>query len=78
MTKANQKKYDQLKMPYGTACGRLRKQVLFGLLQKLGENTCFQCGKSIDSGDDLSIEHKKPWLDSDDPQGNFFNLENIV
>lgn len=27
--------------------------------------------------DNFSIEHKIPWLDSDDPVDLFFNLENI-
>jgi hypothetical protein len=50
-----------LGMPFGTACGKLRKSVMFHLLQKHGENVCFKCGGLIDGPDDLTIEHKKAW-----------------
>ena len=50
-----------LGMPHGTANGRLRKMILFHLLRKHGENTCFKCSKKIETVDDLSIEHKQPW-----------------
>ena len=49
-----------LGMPHGTAANRLRKMVMFHLLQKHGENICFQCGEKIATADELSIEHKQP------------------
>ena len=73
----NHKKNEQLGMPFGTANNRLRKIVLFELLKKHGENICFQCGNIIESVDELSLEHKVPWLNSENPQNFFFNLENI-
>ena len=76
--KNNRKKSEQLGMPLGTASGRLRKNVLFSLVQRLGEDICFQCGERIKSIDNFSIEHKVPYLDSDDPVGLFFDLENIA
>lgn len=48
-------------MPHGTACNRLRKMVLFHLLQKHGEDFCFKCSGRIESAEELSIEHKQPW-----------------
>jgi len=72
----NQKKSEQLGMPFGTANARLRKQILFHLLQKLGEDVCFQCGEKIESVDDLSIEHKKAWLD--ESVDLFWDLDNIA
>lgn len=75
---SNKKKGEQLGMPIGTAQAILRKKVLFNLIVLLGLNKCFQCGEQIDNVNDLSIEHKIPWLDSDDPKGLFFNLENIA
>ncbi|MCA1817025.1 MAG: hypothetical protein LC746_11570 [Acidobacteria bacterium] len=48
-------------MPHGTASGRLRKIILFNLLQKHDENVCFKCSKVIARADELSIEHKQPW-----------------
>ena len=75
---SNRKKSEQLRMPFGTATGRLRKSVLYELLCELGRNTCFQCGELIESVDDLSMEHKKPWLDSMDPITLFFDVGNIA
>ncbi|HEX8708105.1 MAG TPA: HNH endonuclease [Pyrinomonadaceae bacterium] len=50
-----------LGMPHGTANARLRKKILFHLLQKHDENICFRCSESIETVDELSIEHKQPW-----------------
>lgn len=78
MTNGNSKKAEQLGMPYGTACGRLRKLILFKLLRENGKDICYRCGKRIDTPEELSIEHKIDWLDSEDPVGIFFDLDNIA
>jgi len=78
MEEYNKKKNEQLGMPHGTANNRLRKTILFSLLKKYGENICFQCGKEIETEEELSIEHKIPWLDSGDPASLFFDLDNIA
>lgn len=59
-----------------TASNRLVKDLLFSFVQKEGHK-CFHCGGEI-SREDFSIEHKIPWLDSDDPIGLFFDLDNIA
>lgn len=74
---SNKKKSMQLGMPYGTATQRLRKMVLFKLLQDIGQDVCFQCGERILTVEELSMEHKVPWLNSDDPVGLFFDVDNI-
>jgi hypothetical protein len=74
----NAKKSSQLGQPVGTASHRLRKGIMFSLLKQLGQNVCFQCGKQIEYARELSIEHKIPWLDSDDPLGLFFDLTNVA
>lgn len=58
---SNKKKSDTLGMPHGTAGGRLRKNILFHLLKKLNENVCVRCKNLIETVDELSIEHIKPW-----------------
>lgn len=78
MNKYNKKKSEQLGMPIGTASAKLRKSILFNILKETGKNICFQCGKEINSEDELSIEHKVPWLDSSNPVELFFSLENIA
>ena len=57
----NGRKAEILGMPYGTAGNRLRKLILFHLLEKHGENLCFKCGSLIETAEDLSIEHIRPW-----------------
>lgn len=66
----------QLGMPRGTAANRLRKLVLFDLLKRHHENFCYQCGDEIQSADELSIEHKKPWENIDVKL--FWDLTNIA
>lgn len=57
----NTRKAETLGMPHGTANNRLRKNILFSLLLRYGENYCARCGATIDSVDELSIEHIEPW-----------------
>ena len=78
MQKSNNKKKEQLNMPLGTAANRLKKELLFKYVKKAGDNFCFQCGAEIENSDQLSVEHKIPYLDSKDPIDLFFNLENIA
>lgn len=74
---SNKRKTELLGMPAGTAMGRLRKAILYKMVCRLGENICYRCKASIDSVDDLSIEHKEPWQAAEDPVSSFFDLENI-
>jgi len=76
MNKNNVKKSEQLGMPFGTACGRLRKMVLFDLVQKLKLDKCFQCGVKIVDIENFSIEHKVVWLNND--SNLFWDLDNIA
>jgi hypothetical protein len=71
-----QKKNAQLGMNVGTATYRLTKDILFKFVAS-GEYTCFHCGQPM-KREDFSIEHKNPWLDSEDPLRLFFDLENIA
>src|SRR5688572_17200356 len=49
-----------LGVPHGTAGYRLRKMILFNLLQRHSENVCFKCAQLIETAEELSIEHKQP------------------
>ena len=73
---ANEEKSRQLGMPFGTANNRLRKLIIFNLLKRHSENICFRCGKVIETIDDLSIEHKKPWMHAN--IALFWDMENIA
>ena len=74
----NKEKAKQLGMPHGTATGRLRKSILFVLLELSDLNYCYQCGKLITSEKELSIEHIVPWLHTENPIELFFDLDNIA
>lgn len=72
------KKSEQLGMPFGTACNRLRKKILYAVLTKTHSFSlnCYHCHEYIGDINKLSIEHKKPWLDSD--ISLFWDLDNIA
>lgn len=71
------KKAKQLGMNPSTAQNRLTKDILFKLICETGKNFCYHCKEEI-TRETLSIEHKTPWLDSKDPVGLFFDLDNIA
>jgi hypothetical protein len=73
----NKKKNELLGEPHGTANAKLRKAILFQLLQETGKNICFRCGEEIGFIEDLSIEHIKPWMSAENPKEAFFDLKNI-
>ena len=78
MSKSNEVKDRLLGMPHGTASNRLRKMVLFSLLQKFNLNVCFRCNRLIETEQYLSLEHKTSWQSAPDPVAVFFSVENIV
>lgn len=66
----------QLGMSYSTAMSRLERKVIFWLAQKVDLDVCYCCGKKIERPEDLSIEHKLPWLNID--PARFWDLNNIA
>ncbi len=78
VTNANRKKTEQLGMSIGTASNRLRKKILFDLVQKTNLDICFRCDERITDISNLTIEHKIRWLDSKNPVELFFDLNNIA
>lgn len=76
ITNSNHIKSSFLEIPYGTACSKLRKLLLFRMSQGLGLDSCFRCGRKILSESDFSIDHKKEWL-HEDPE-LFWDLDNIA
>lgn len=75
MTTGNHNKERALGMPYGTAMQRLKKAILFRLVQKLNLDFCYRCGKRIKSLESFTIEHKEPWLTHPDL---FWDMTNIA
>ena len=58
---ARKNKDDFLGMSYATANSRLRKIVLFHLVQRLSLDICVRCNKKIENVADLTIDHIKHW-----------------
>jgi hypothetical protein len=77
-TNAKKKKSEQLGMNDSTASHKLRKLILFSLVQQTEQDVCYRCRTKIETVEDISIEHKMPWLDSSDPISVFFDLNNIA
>ena len=70
------KKKEQLGMNPSTASNRLVKDVLWSLIVQTKQHICCKCNQSM-TRETFSIEHVKPWLDSNDPVGLYFDLDNI-
>lgn len=78
MSNSNKLKADFLGMPYGTASARLKKLLMFKFAQELGYDVCFACGEKIESAEELSVEHKEPWLNRENGIEKFWDLDNIA
>jgi hypothetical protein len=72
-----EEKKRQLGMDAGTASNRLVKDILWSLIVQSGEGYCYRCKEPM-LRNNFSIEHKEPWLHSEDPKGLFFSLDNIT
>ncbi len=59
-----------------TASGRLVKDILWSLIVQTNKDNCCKCGEKM-TRETFSIEHKIPWLDSENPIELFFDLDNI-
>lgn len=70
------KKKQQLGMNPSTASHRLVKDLLWNFIETTGQVACCKCGEPM-SRETFSIEHVTPWLDSEDPVGLYFSIDNI-
>lgn len=75
-TKSYQGKSEFLGMNVSTAISQLRKMILFKLAQETNRDICFRCGERIATIKQFSIDHKKPWLNTD--PNLFWDLDNIA
>ena len=78
MIASQKNKSKQLGMNPGTASNRLSRQLLYELGDRLDMQWCYHCAAKIESYTDMSIEHKVPWLHSEDPVGLYFDMDNIA
>ena len=79
MSKENNRIKDRLLgMPHGTANNKLKKSIIFELATRLKMTACMRCGSTINSIDDMSIDHIHAWQSSPYPKVAFFDLTNIA
>lgn len=78
MNKYTKIKSEALEMSINKAQHRLRKNIMFSMMQRLNEDNCYRCGEKIVDINTLSIEHKTSWLYSEDPKKLFWDLDNIA
>lgn len=71
-----QEKSRQLGMNFSTASSRLKKSVVFSMIQQLQRDTCLRCGELILTPEDLTYDHIKDWLHVD--ASLFWDLDNIA
>lgn len=75
---SNKLKEKRLGMNPSTASYRLNKELLYYFTEILDLQWCFHCGEKIKDTSEMSIEHKKAWLHSENPKKLFFDIENIA
>lgn len=75
---SSEEKHRQLGMGHGSARNILCRNLLFSMAEDLGRNSCYQCGKRIETVEEFSIDHKTPWLHDPKAAELFFDLENIA
>ena len=78
MIASQKNKRKQLGMDPGTAANRLSRKLLYELGDRLDMQWCYHCAAKIEGIEDMSIEHKVPWLHSEDPVGLYFDMDNIA
>lgn len=61
---------------YGTARGQLTRLILFDLAKKANLDTCYRCGKKIETVKEFSIEHKEAWFNNN--KDLFWDMDNIA
>lgn len=74
--KQRARKNEALGINYGTAQGRLSKDLLFGFAEKLGI-ACYRCGFPM-TRDTFSIDHIEDWINSGKELELFFDLDNVT
>ncbi len=70
------KKSRQLGENYSSASNKLRRKIMFSLIQECNKNRCHRCGKPMTESD-FSIDHKKAWQNSANPKDLFWSMKNI-
>ena len=66
----------QLGMEMKSASTKLMRDLLWQYIENSGETLCHACGEPL-CRETFTVEHIEKWLDSEDPAGLYFDLNNI-
>jgi HNH endonuclease len=72
----SKQKNDFLGENFSTATARLKRNLMFQMAQRLGLDSCFRCHNSIQTAEEISVDHKEPWLYVS--KELFWNLNNLA
>lgn len=72
----NARAVELLEESIGKANNKLKREIMFSLLLRLGINECYRCKQPM-AAFDFSIEHKVSWQKSYTPKETFYDLSNI-
>ena len=75
--KYDEKRKEMLGISFSTANSRLKKNILFDFVERLGLNVCYRCNELITCAEELTVDHKEPWGISNNPVETFYDLNNI-
>jgi hypothetical protein len=65
----------QLGQSFGSACGKLRRMMMFHMAQQLQQDQCMRCRKKIERFEDFTLDHKVDWQNND--PALFWDISNI-
>ena len=74
--KSHETKCKQLGVHASTARYQLIRVILLHYIRECGEDKCYRCGVPIEDPNDLSIDHKIPWLHNG--KELFYDIGNIA
>ena len=76
MSKLREKYSKQLGLPVGKAQHKLRQKMLFLYVSQVYGTKCYRCGEDFDESN-FSLDHRKPWRNSDKAVSLFWDVANI-
>ncbi|MBW2559257.1 MAG: HNH endonuclease [Deltaproteobacteria bacterium] len=69
---------EQLGTSKRVATTRLTRRLMWDYAIRLGLDVCYRCGKKIETFEEMTIEHKRPWLHQSDAKKRYYDLDNIA
>lgn len=78
MNNSLKNKSEVLGLNFSTATHQLKKSLMLHLAKQCNMSKCYRCGKEIETGKELSVDHKKDWLQSTNSVELFWDISNLA